>query len=134
MFERVYVRENLLCTSKIKVPYYSVPFYKKMYIWCVVSRTSIVLGNVVEKYLKCIDCHGKADVLRRKCKFITKKDIWIRNQNSNFPSLIVGGGQLPNFNFFSSDFNLLTPPNLWRFWKSPTPLIIANPPKVRTFT
>ena len=32
-------------------------------------------------------------------------------KNTTLPSLIVGG-QLPNFQFFSSDFNLLTPPNL----------------------
>ena len=39
------------------------------------------------------------------------------------------GGQLPNFHFFSSDFNLLPPPppQFVKILKKSDPLIIANP-------
>ena len=42
---------------------------------------------------------------------------------SHYPSpstvlfLIVGGGQLMNFQFFSTCFNLLAPPNVLKFWQ-----------------
>ena len=35
IFERVNARENLSCTSKVKVPYYSISLYKNMHlVWC----------------------------------------------------------------------------------------------------
>ena len=44
---KVYVRENLLCVSKIGLPYYSVEFYKKICVYCGISGTSRVLGNSI---------------------------------------------------------------------------------------
>ena len=44
-----------------------------------------------------------------------------------FLSLIVGGGSIIKFSFFSPEFNLLPPPNLWRLWKNPTPWLLPTP-------
>ena len=75
IFQKVFVRENLSCVSKIELPYYSVPFYKKICVWCGVSGTARVLGDGVEKYPKCANCNEKPDVLRRKRKSVTKNDL-----------------------------------------------------------
>ena len=48
----------LCCLSKIEIPYYSVPFYKKSCIWCGISGTPRMLGQAVyiyEKYMNCND-------------------------------------------------------------------------------
>ena len=68
MFKKVFVRENLSCVSKIELPYYSVAFYKKIWVWCGVSGTSRMLGDAVEKYPKCTNCQEKPDVLPSKAK------------------------------------------------------------------
>ena len=72
--------ENLSCTSKVEVSYYSFPFYKK-YTFGVVSVEPKGCLKAVEKYPKCPNCHGKADVLRKKRKVMTKKDIGNENEN-----------------------------------------------------
>ena len=77
----MYTLENLSCTSKVEVPYYPVPFNKK-YTFGVVSVEPQGCLKAVEKYPKCPNCHGKADVLRKKRKVMTKKDIG--NKNNSF--------------------------------------------------
>ena len=66
ILQKVFVRENLSCMSKIELPYYSVDLYKKICVYCGISGTNRMLGNAIEHYPKCNNCSQKPDVLRRK--------------------------------------------------------------------
>ena len=66
IFQKVFVRENFSYFSKIELPYYSVPFYKKICVWCGVSGTANVLRDGVEKYPKCANCKLKNDLGKGK--------------------------------------------------------------------
>ena len=71
----MFVRENLLCTSKIELPYYSVDFYKKICVYCGLAGTSRLLGNAVDFYPKCPNCEAKPDVRRPKRKTVVENDL-----------------------------------------------------------
>ena len=64
----IFVKENISCTSKIELPYYSVDFSPKICIYCGMTGTSRTLGSSVEFYPKCLSCKDNTDILRRKRK------------------------------------------------------------------
>ena len=76
----LFVRENISCSSKVELPYYSVDFYPKVRIRCGVTGTSRTLGNSMEHYPKCLDCAGKPDVVRRKRKATVATDLTKRKK------------------------------------------------------
>ena len=73
----IYVRENISCTSKIELPYFSVDNYPIVCIYCGIGGTHRTLNSSVELYPKCNGCTEQPDVLRRKRKaqgdFCSKK-------------------------------------------------------------
>ena len=79
----IFVRENISCSSKIELPYYTVDIFPKICIYCGKTGTSRTLGNSVEHFPKCIDCGDKADVVRRKRKSITETDLSNKKKKKN---------------------------------------------------
>ena len=71
----LFVRENISCSSKIELPYYTVDFYPKVCIYCGITGTSRILGNSTEHYPKCVECAQKPDVVRRKRKLVVAADL-----------------------------------------------------------
>lgn len=71
----LFVRENISCSSKIELPYYTVDFYPKICIYCGITGTSRTLGNSVEHYPKCVECAQKPEVVRRKRKAVVASDL-----------------------------------------------------------
>lgn len=75
--DKVFVRENLCCTSPIELPYYSVGTYQSICIFCGCSET---LTNTPEAYPKCIGCNDKENILKKKRKTIVKADLQSRKK------------------------------------------------------
>ena len=71
----IYLRENIACSNKIDLPHYIVEMLPKLCIQCRASGTSQTLGNSVKYYPKCLECKEKPDILRRKRKAVTEKDL-----------------------------------------------------------
>ena len=73
--KRIFVQENISCSSKIELPYYSVDFNQKICIDCGVKGTGRTLGNSVEHYPKCDACKEKPDINHRKSKALTENGL-----------------------------------------------------------
>ena len=71
----IFARENISCSSKIELPYYTVDIFPKICIYCGIPGTSRILGNSIENYPKCIECGDKPDVIRRKRKAVVASDL-----------------------------------------------------------
>ena len=71
----IFARENISCTSKIELPYYSVDHLPKLCIHCGVGGTSRTLSNSVKHYPKCINCNDKPAVVRQKRKKVVESDL-----------------------------------------------------------
>ena len=71
----IFARENISCSSKIELPYYTVDFFPKICIYCGILGTSRTLGNSTEHYPKCIECGDRPDVVRRKRKAVVASDL-----------------------------------------------------------
>ena len=65
---RVFVRENISCSSRIELPYFSVEAYPILCIYCGIGVTKRTLDIFVENYPQCQSCSDKPNVLRRKQK------------------------------------------------------------------
>ena len=78
--DKVFVRENLCCTSLIELPYYSVGIYQNICIHCGKSER---LTNDVDVYPKCIGCHQKVNVARKKRKTIVEADLGKKKVKKN---------------------------------------------------
>ena len=74
IFDKVFVRENLSCTSEMELTYYSAAIFPDTCIHCG-SKQNLVKS--VENYPRCRsqECHKKGDVLRRKRKTVTVTDL-----------------------------------------------------------
>ena len=72
---KVYIRENISCTSKMELPYYSIDFFPKVCIYCGIKGSARILGNSEEFYPKCGNCSTKGDVPRRKRKTVVASDL-----------------------------------------------------------
>lgn len=70
----IYVRENIACTSKVELSYYSVDNYPVVCIYCGIGGTHRTLNSSVEFYPKCNGCSKQFDVLRRKRKTVVESD------------------------------------------------------------
>ena len=81
MLDKLFVRENLSCTSKIELPYYSVDSYKKICVYCGLPGTSRMLGDGIEFYPKCPNCNAKPAVARCKRKTVVDSDLSKKNNN-----------------------------------------------------
>ena len=75
LLERVFVRENLSCTSNIEIRYYPVDFFKPVCIYCGREGTGRQLNVSNVSYPKCTSCSSKPDVLRRKRKNVVAEDL-----------------------------------------------------------
>ena len=75
LLNNIHVRENISCSSKIELPYYSVDHFPKICIYCGVRGTSRSLGSSPETYPKCESCKGKPDVQKRKRKAVLHSDL-----------------------------------------------------------
>ena len=67
--DKFFICENISCTSQ---PYYSVGIYKDVCIHC---GCTDLLHKLPESYPKCGRCSEKVDVLRKKRKVVTEKDL-----------------------------------------------------------
>ena len=76
ILDRLFVRANLSCTSKIELPYYSVRVgsFPMICIYCGTVGTKRTLNNSVENYPKCQNCVEKPDIVRRKRKTVVQGD------------------------------------------------------------
>ena len=70
----IFVKENLSCSSKIEIPYFSVDNYPIVCIYCGIAGTHRTLNSSVEWYPKCNNCKEKPDVPRRKWKAAVEGD------------------------------------------------------------
>ena len=75
LLNNIHVRENISCSSKIELPYYSVDHFPKICIYCGVRGTSRSLGSSPETYPKCESCKEKPEVQRRKRKAVLNSDL-----------------------------------------------------------
>ena len=62
---RFFVRENISCSSKIELPYFSVEAYPILCIYCGNGGTKGTLNKSVEHYPQCQSCSDNPNVLRR---------------------------------------------------------------------
>ena len=65
----VYVRENLNCSSKIEIPYYSCKGYSDI---CIYSGSKGNLESDQKSYSKCVHCKEKPSVNRMKRKIFSE--------------------------------------------------------------
>ena len=68
----VFIRENLACSSKIELPYYSVDAYKDVCIHC---GLLLIGEGTEENYPKCNRCSSEPDVKRTMERTITSTDL-----------------------------------------------------------
>ena len=80
---RVFVRENISCSSKIELPYFSVEAYPILCIYCGIGGTKRTLNKSVEHYPQCQSCSDKPNVLRRKRKTIVEGVFTKRRNNDH---------------------------------------------------
>ena len=73
--DRVFLRENLSCASKVELPYYSVDFYKAVCIYCGREGTGRQLNISDVAYPKCNSCNTKPDVIKRKRSKVVAEDL-----------------------------------------------------------
>ena len=66
--DKIFVRENLDCTSKIELPYYSVGKYKDVCVYCGCEENIVPSPNF---YPKCTSCADETDVKRMKRRIIS---------------------------------------------------------------
>ena len=71
----LFVRENLSCSSKMELPYYSIDHYPAVCVYCGVTGTKRTLNTTAEHYPKCHSCGEKPDVVRRKRKVLVQTDL-----------------------------------------------------------
>ena len=73
---RLFVRANISCTSKIKLPYYSVTMgnFPMICIYCRIVGTKRTLNNSVKHDPKCQNCAEKPNIVRRKRKTVVQTD------------------------------------------------------------
>ena len=74
MLKLIFVRENISCSSKIELPYYSVEHFPRVCIYCGIIGTLRTLKSSDEHYPQCNSCSDKPNVVRRKRKNLTKGD------------------------------------------------------------
>ena len=72
IFERVFVKENLSCSSNIELPYYSCENLKPVCIFCGSGKNVV---TSVEFYPKCNKCKGEKDIAKRKRKTVVANDL-----------------------------------------------------------
>ena len=53
LLNSIYIRENISCSGKIELPYYSIDNFPKICIYYEVKGTSHSLGTSLETYFKC---------------------------------------------------------------------------------
>ena len=53
LLNSIYIRENISCSGKIELPYYSIDNFPKICIYYEVKGTSRSLGTSLETYFKC---------------------------------------------------------------------------------
>ena len=80
---RVFVGENISCSSKIELPYFSVEAYPISCIYCGIGGTKRTLNKSVEHYPQCQSCSDKPNVLRRKRKTVVEGVFTKRRNNDH---------------------------------------------------
>ena len=83
---RVFDRENISCSSKIELPYFSVEAYPILCIYCGIGGTKRTLNKVVEHYPQCQSCSDKPNVLRRKRKTVVE-GVFTKRRNNDHSSI-----------------------------------------------
>ena len=83
---RVFVRENISCSSKIELPYFSVEAYPILCIYCGIGGTKRTLNKSVEHYPQCQSCSDKPNVLHRKRKTVVE-GVFTKRRNNDHSSI-----------------------------------------------
>ena len=83
---RVFVRENISCSSKIELPYFSVEAYPILCIYCRIGGTKRTLNKSVEHYPQCQSCSDKPNVLRRKRKTVVE-GVFTKRRNNDYSNI-----------------------------------------------
>ena len=80
VINKLFVRENIACSSVIETPYYSAEIFEEICVYCGSNK---MLVKSVESYPKCKECSEKGDVLRKKQKtFVQKGGVAKRQKKS----------------------------------------------------
>ena len=72
IFEKVFVKENLSCSSNIELPYFSCDNLKPICIYCGTGKNVI---KSITFYPKCAKCKNEKDIPNRKRKTIVASDL-----------------------------------------------------------
>ena len=83
---RVFVRENISCSSKIELPYFSVEAYPILCNYCGIGGIERTLNKSVEHYPQCQSCSDKPNVLRRKRKTVVE-GVFTKRRNNDHSSI-----------------------------------------------